>query len=71
MQELKHWANSLEVGDRVVCFIRHKTDGSKNFRAKMIVVENNRKNNKIVAALGDKTYNVPYYELREEVESKN
>lgn len=68
MEELKHWANSLEIGDRVIAFIRHQTDGSKNFRAKMIVVENDRKNSKIVAALGYKTFTVPYNELREIVE---
>lgn len=65
MQELKHWANSLEVGDRVIAFIRHQTDGSKKFRARFTVVENDRKNKTIVAAIGEKTYTVPYNELRQ------
>lgn len=70
MEDQKHWANSLEIGDKAIAFIRHQTDGSKNFRARVIVVDNDRKNKKIVAALGDKTYTVPYNELREEVELK-
>jgi hypothetical protein len=30
MQEQKHWAASLETGDRVTATIRHKTDGTLN-----------------------------------------
>lgn len=30
MEEHKHWATTLEVGDRVTATLRHKTDGTKN-----------------------------------------
>ena len=64
MKEHKHWADALEIGDRVIAYIRHQTDGSRNFRARFIVVDNDRKNKTIVAAMGGKTYTVPYNELR-------
>ena len=63
MEDQKHWANSLEIGHKVIAFVRHESDGRKNFRARFTVIENDRINKKIVAALGDKTYTIPYNEL--------
>lgn len=40
-ESIKHWAEDLQIGDRVIACIRHKTDGSKNIHgATVIVVEN-------------------------------
>jgi hypothetical protein len=40
MKEYKHWAEELEVGDKCLATIRHKTDGEKNLHnVEVIVVE--------------------------------
>ena len=58
----KHWAESLQVGDRCKARIRHKTDGSKNIiGADIIVIENRDKN--ILASFKDKEVLIPYNEL--------
>lgn len=40
MNEIKHWAENLQVADRVTGTIRHKTDGNLNRHdVEMIVVQ--------------------------------
>jgi hypothetical protein len=60
----KHWAESLEVGDRCIGTLRHTTDGSKNVKgAKLIVVENNLIERFVQGAIGNHVWKVPYNEL--------
>lgn len=63
MEDQKHWANSLKIGDKVIAFIRNKSDGSKNFRSRLTVIENDRKNKTLVALLSGRTYTIPYNDL--------
>lgn len=71
MQEYKHWATELEVGDRAIATIRHETDGSKNIHnAVVIVVSNDEYKKNIEGALGEEVYNIPYYELKKYEKTK-
>lgn len=66
MKEIKHWAQSLEVGDRCLATIRHKTDGSKNLiNQSAIVVVNNKDDQHILVSInkGD-LHVVPYSEIK-------
>lgn len=37
-----HWAENLQIGNKCLATIRHKTDGSKNLHnVEVIVIENN------------------------------
>ena len=68
MEIQKHWAESLEIGDKCLATIRHKIDGEKNIHnAKIIVIEND-KNNRIIKgnlAFTKDVYDLPYNELSE------
>lgn len=65
-EEIKHWAEKLQTGDRCIATIRHKTDGSKNIHnAKIIVMVNYTHVSKISAWYNDKRVSVPYNELSE------
>lgn len=61
----KHWAENLQVGDRVKGTIRHQTDGSKNKIDVDVIVVANLHNSKIEAHFEGKNYTIPYNELRE------
>lgn len=64
MSSYQHWASSLEIGDRVIATIRHKTDGKKNIiGAIVIVAENNKWAQKIKGAIDDMVFDLPYNEL--------
>lgn len=61
---VRHWAERLEVGDRVTGTIRHKSDGSKNrHNVIMIVIENNKPIKSIKAAVENEELVIPYNEL--------
>lgn len=65
MQEYKHWATELQIGDRAVATIRHISDGSKNIHgAIVIVVANNYYDKVIKGAFCGKVYDIPYCELQ-------
>lgn len=65
MEEYKHWATKLEVGDRAFATIRHETDGSKNIHnAVVIVVSNNEYKKNIKGAFDGEVYAIPYCELK-------
>lgn len=65
MQEYKHWATELQVGDRAVATIRHETDGSKNIHgAVVIIVRNNEYGKAIQGAFDGTIYDIPYCELQ-------
>ena len=58
----KHWAESLEMGDRCKATIRHQTDGTKNIHnADIIVIKHLDK--AILAAFDGNEVVVPYNEL--------
>jgi hypothetical protein len=61
-----HWAAELQTGDRCLATIRHETDGSKNkHNVEVIVIENNIRDNKIMALfLGEQEF-IRYNELSE------
>lgn len=62
----KHWAESLQLGDRCVANIRHETDGNKNVHdARVIVVENEPHKRRILAWYNSKKIYIPYNELSE------
>jgi hypothetical protein len=65
MSELiEHWAESLEIGDRVKATIRHETDGSKNHTdVPVIVVENYKYAKEVKVKFMDDFHRVPYNEL--------
>jgi hypothetical protein len=66
MQEYKHWASELQVGDRAVATIRHQTDGTKNIHnAVVVVVANNEFNKNIKGALAGTLFEIPYNELKQ------
>lgn len=63
----KHWAEKLEIGDRVTATIRHKTDGSKNIHnAKIIVIVNYKHLHEISAWYNDKRIKIPYNEINQQ-----
>lgn len=67
MEEYKHWATALEVGDKCLGTIRF-SDGEKNIiNAKIIVVENNHSGKTIKGniAYTQFVYDIPYNELSE------
>lgn len=62
----KHWAERLQVADRVLATLRHKTDGSRNVHnADVIVVENKPGESKIIGWWDDRNYEIPYNELKQ------
>lgn len=66
MQEYKHWADALEIGDKCLATIRHKTDGSKNLHnVEVIVIENKKKDKEIVGWFPEYKVRIPYNELSE------
>jgi hypothetical protein len=66
MREIKHWAESLEVGDKCLATIRHKTDGSKNLHnVEVIVIENNATKEEISAWFPEYKAVIPYNDLKE------
>jgi hypothetical protein len=68
---IKHWAESLEIGDICLATIRHKTDGTKNLHnVKMIVIENNNRKQEIVGWTSDHKATVPYNDLKELTKTK-
>lgn len=66
MEHYKHWAEKLEVGDRVIATIRHPNDGTKNIKDTIVIVIKNSKNlSHIQGALNGVLYLIPYNELTE------
>lgn len=65
MSELiKHWAEALEIGDRIKATIRHKTNGSKNDTdVPVIVVENYKYAREVKVKFMNEFHRVPYNEL--------
>jgi hypothetical protein len=61
---ISHWAEELELGDRCLATIRHKTDGSKNRNNIEIVVGGNDTDGKRISGWcnGEK-FIIPYNEL--------
>ena len=65
-QEAKHWAESLEAGDRAIATIRHETDGSKNINnANVIVFFNNKMDKNIAVIYEDKKILIAYNDITE------
>jgi len=65
-QEIKHWAEKLEVGDKCLATIRHKTDGSKNLHnVEVIVVENAKRLRSVTAWFPEYQVEIPYNDLTE------
>jgi len=65
MEEIRHWAERIQTGDRVVATIRHENDGSKNIHnATVIVVKNNEGDTFLIAAFNRKEITIPYNELK-------
>ena len=63
-QENQHWAELLEVGDRCIATIRHKTDGTKNLHGiEGIVIENNKAKKEISFWFPEFKALVPYNDL--------
>ena len=66
-----HFAANLQVGDRCIATIRHKSDGSKNIHnAHIIVIKNNIKQRTIKALFQSVKYIIPYNELQDENNKK-
>ncbi len=66
MEKTKHWAESLQSGDRVKATIRNATDGTLNrHNVELIVIETFPTASKIIAADGKKQVTVPYNELQQ------
>ena len=66
MEEYKHWATELQVGDKAIATIRHETDGTKNIHNAVIIVVANIEFDKIIkGALGTSVFEIPYNELKE------
>lgn len=66
MEESKHWAESLEIGDRCKATIRHKNDGSKNIvNANAIVLDNSIATRSVIVSVSELKgrVKVPYSEL--------
>jgi len=64
MENVKHWAESLQSGDRVTGTIRHKTDGNLNrHNVEMIVAEVIPEHKQVLAVVYGFTIYVPFNEL--------
>ncbi len=64
-KHVAHWAEELQIADRVTATIRHKTDGSKNIHGTdVILIKNLKKESKIIGWWNDKEYEIPYNELK-------
>ena len=62
---VSHWAEGLEIGDKCLATIRHKTDGSKNLHnVEVIVIENNKEKKEIVGWFPEVKATIPYNELK-------
>jgi hypothetical protein len=65
-----HWAEKLQVADRVIATLRHKTDGSRNVHgAEVIVVENKAREKVIIGWWNDREYTIAYNELKKKKEN--
>lgn len=61
---ISHWAEELEVGDKCLATIRHKTDGEKNLQnVEIIVVSNDIENKKVIGFFSLKKRVIPYNDL--------
>lgn len=67
MESNKHWAEQLKKDDKVIAFIRHFIDGSKNRSSVELKVIINLNEFGCYSIIGiddeDITYRVPYNEL--------
>lgn len=59
-----HWAEDLQIGDKCLATIRHKTDGSKNLHnIEVIVINNNYADKEIEGWFPEFKATIPYNEL--------
>lgn len=67
METYKHWAEDLQVGDRVLATIRHKTNGKLNrHNVNIVVISNDAVNQEIKGLDNEKGIwlFIPYNELK-------
>lgn len=63
---ISHWAEGVNVGEKCVATIRHKTDGLKNKIDVIVsVLQNDIFNKKILANYENNEITIPYNELSE------
>lgn len=66
MEKIKHWAESLQIGDRCLATIRHKTDGNMNLiKAAAIITDNSIATQEVYVWVEQRKnpVKVPYNEL--------
>lgn len=63
---ISNFAENLQIGDRCLANIRHKTDGSKNIlNANVIVIENQKLVRHIIVSFKSSKFLIPYNDLSE------
>jgi len=62
--QITHWAESLQVGDKCLATIRHKNDGTKNMhKVEVIIFENNINEQNVCAWFPEFKVILPYNDL--------